>query len=265
MTLRYCGRTSGANGSITPPAPINPVTCNFCSTTTEEDWRMAELLAALNPMMVERGARKEWCRAVSSTTGVSSASGNSEITEECRSNIRSSNDESDPCFRLPLKKRRHSDHTSSLESQDQQDCVNDEVRPIDVCEAATPLSPQPCSTPDQILSDKLSFKRTVRKMCIAPGCDKLARAGGVCVGHGARQKKCTFSGCNNIVVNGGLCTKHGAVRNNKKCSVLGCNKEAKKGGICYTHGAKRQKCFFPGCKNVVVKGGACNRHGREMS
>jgi hypothetical protein len=165
---------------------------------------------------------------------------------------------------LPLKKRRHENHTSSLESQDQQDCV-DEVRPIDLLDTATPSSSQPCSTADQILSDKLSFKRTVRKLCIAPGCNKMARGGGVCVGHGARQKICKISGCTNIVVNGGHCTKHGAVRNNKKCSVLGCNKEAKKGGICYTHGAKRQKCFFPGCKNVVVKGGACNRHGREIS
>jgi len=116
------------------------------------------------------------------------------------------------------------------------------------------------------LAGTVSFQKSKRKGCIAPGCNNMARVGGVCVRHGARQQRCKFSSkCSNIAVNGGVCTKHGAVRKNKKCSVLGCNKEAKKGGICYTHGAKRKKCFIPECNNVVVKGGACNKHGRVSS
>jgi hypothetical protein len=121
-------------------------------------------------------------------------------------------------------------------------------------------------TADPTLAGTVSLRKSKRKGCIAPGCTNMARVGGVCVRHGARQQRCNYSSrCSNIAVNGGVCTKHGAVRNNKKCSVLGCNKEAKKGGICYTHGAKRKKCFIPECNNVVVKGGACNKHGRGFS
>jgi hypothetical protein len=124
---------STLSSSIAPLPPIN-TTNNVCSTATEEAWRMVEQRASLPPVVVVRGSRKEWCLVVPSTTNVSSASGRLEIPEEYRSNIRRG-DESNPCFLLPLKKRRRfvlqdDDNTNSLETQGQQAPVHNEARPI---------------------------------------------------------------------------------------------------------------------------------------
>jgi hypothetical protein len=138
---------STLSSSITPLPPMN-TTSNACSTATEEAWRMVEQRAALPPVVVVRGSRKEWCHVVPSTTNVSSASGSLEIPEDYSSNIQTSND-TNQRFLLPLKKRRrfvlHEDdnNTNPLESQEQQDAVNDEAKPVVIHGATIPPQPRP--------------------------------------------------------------------------------------------------------------------------
>lgn len=149
---------STLSSKIAPLPPIN-TTSNVCSTATEEAWRMVEQRAALPPVVVVRGSRKEWCLVVPSTTNVSSASGSLEFPEEYRSNIGRVN-ESNPCFLLPLKKRRRfflhdDDNTNSLETQ-RQDPVHDEASPIVIQNGTIPSPPQPgniCSSEQAPISE----------------------------------------------------------------------------------------------------------------
>jgi len=69
-----------------------------------------------------------------------------------------------------------------------------------------------------------------RKICTDDGCTNIARRGGVCIRHGAKDKRCSSKGCTNQVTNGGVCVRHGAKR--KLCSSEGCTNMAIKVGVC---------------------------------
>jgi hypothetical protein len=57
--------------------------------------------------------------------------------------------------------------------------------------------------------------------------------------HGAKIKRCSSEGCTNIVVKGGVCVRHGAEQKKKQCSINGCTNQSKRRGVCIRHGAKR--------------------------
>jgi len=124
-------------------------------------------------------------------------------------------------------------------------------------------------------------------------------------GKGAKVKQCTHhEGCTNQVVKGGVCIMHGAKQ--KRSSHEGCTKQARSGvvtvdapskpqqdlchtwrkketihlcwvlkvrctnigvkrGVCITHGAKVdiKRCSFKKCTSYAQKGGACKRHGAK--
>ena len=103
--------------------------------------------------------------------------------------------------------------------------------------------------------------KRARKICSHEGCTTQARKGGICIKHGAEQKRCSHYGCANAALNRGVCISHGAVR--KSCNVEGCANKVNKGGVCVRHGAKVKKCKSEGCTNMVRKGGVCVRHGAK--
>ena len=78
--------------------------------------------------------------------------------------------------------------------------------------------------------------------------------------HGAEIKRyeCSADGCSNKVIKGGVCVRHGA--KNKRCNIEGCTNKAQLGGVCKRHGAKT-KCSSDGCKNHAKRRGVCKRHG----
>ncbi len=95
------------------------------------------------------------------------------------------------------------------------------------------------------------------------GCTSIAKKGGLCIRHGAKEKRkrCISDGCTNQVVKGGVCMRHGAKK--KLCSSEGCTNLAKQSGVCVRHGATRtmKRCSSDGCTNQARKGGVCWRHG----
>mmetsp|Transcript_14709 Transcript_14709/g.26721 ORF Transcript_14709/g.26721 Transcript_14709/m.26721 type:complete len:556 (-) Transcript_14709:21-1688(-) len=103
-----------------------------------------------------------------------------------------------------------------------------------------------------------------RRICSHEGCTSFSHNGGVCVRHGAveKKKKCRVVGCNNGSQVGGICVRHGAKV--KKCSAPGCNSAIYNGGVCRKHGAKVKLCSVEGCTNFIVQGGLCKRHGAKV-
>lgn len=105
----------------------------------------------------------------------------------------------------------------------------------------------------------------VRRICSRQGCANLARKGGVCIRHGAKEKRCSVEGCTNKAQTAGVCDRHGSHR--KICSVEGCTNNSQQGGVCKRHGAKvkiRDKCSREGCECYAVKGGVCWKHGANL-
>ena len=49
---------------------------------------------------------------------------------------------------------------------------------------------------------------SARRVCREEGCDKWARAGGLCKAHGG-GKPCSVEGCDTLAASRGLCGKHG--------------------------------------------------------
>ena len=76
-------------------------------------------------------------------------------------------------------------------------------------------------------------KKRARWVCREQGCDKWAKAGGLCTAHGG-GKPCSMEGCGMLAVSRGLCRKHGG---SKPCSVEGCDKQPQGGheGMCKRH------------------------------
>ena len=82
-------------------------------------------------------------------------------------------------------------------------------------------------------------EQRARRVCREQGCDKQARAGGLCMAHGGgTQKPCSIEGCGTLANSKGLCVKHGG-GTQKPCSVEGCGTLAKSGGLCWKHGGHR--------------------------
>ena len=72
--------------------------------------------------------------------------------------------------------------------------------------------------------------------CNEEGCEKAAKAGGMCIAHGGSQsskKPCEVEGCSTLAALHGLCFRHGGYY---RCKEEGCEKVAKKGGMCIAHG-----------------------------
>ena len=62
-------------------------------------------------------------------------------------------------------------------------------------------------------------KKRRKYECSASGCTNKAVKGGVCIRHGAKEKRCCQEGCTNKAINGGVCRRHGAKV--KRCSSEG--------------------------------------------
>ena len=114
---------------------------------------------------------------------------------------------------------------------------------------------------DLNLRFRAKMAKTPRPICTHEGCTNFAKRGGVCVSHGATQKRCSHEGCTNSAIQGGVCVRHGAKR--PICTHEGCNNLAKRGGVCVRHGATKTKCSRDGCTRKVVKGGICIKHGAK--
>jgi hypothetical protein len=99
----------------------------------------------------------------------------------------------------------------------------------------------------------------IQKRCSIQDCNNKSRRDGVCVKHGAVMKRCSIEECENQSIKDGLCVKHGAIL--KRCSVDGCENMSQKGGICIKHGAVMKRCSIEDCENQSVKGGLCVKHG----
>ena len=88
-------------------------------------------------------------------------------------------------------------------------------------------------------------KKRARWVCREQGCDKWAKAGGLCRAHGGgspRTKPCSMEGCGTLAVSKGLCWKHGGgTPRTKPCSVEGCGKLAQSRGLCFKHGGGKRK------------------------
>jgi hypothetical protein len=104
-------------------------------------------------------------------------------------------------------------------------------------------------------------KRGTRAKCRSVGCTNGAVMGGVCITHGAKQKRCIVDGCTNHNQKGGVCITHGAKV--KRCSFKECTNQVVKGGVCVTHGATRKQCSFEGCTSYSQKRGFCKRHSSK--
>jgi hypothetical protein len=57
----------------------------------------------------------------------------------------------------------------------------------------------------------------------------------VCIKHGAKVKQCSNEGCTNHAKKGGVCVKHGATQKRKECSIEGCTNQANGRGMCNRH------------------------------
>ena len=84
--------------------------------------------------------------------------------------------------------------------------------------------------------------KRVRKPCSVNKCTNYAQTGGVCIRHGAKQKRCSREECTNRAIKGGVCVRHGAKQKRKLCSNEGCKNQAINGGVCWRHGAKYNGC-----------------------
>lgn len=128
---------AAVSNSITPLAAVSSI----CATTTEEAWRVVEERAAVPPVVIVRGSRKEWCLLPSHSTNT--ASGSVAVPVESNNNIRASS--SNNSSLLPLKKRRRvvvldDDHASYQQQQPVDDVIPEQPA---VVHAATPPPPQP--------------------------------------------------------------------------------------------------------------------------
>ena len=86
--------------------------------------------------------------------------------------------------------------------------------------------------------ERAGRKRRKKYECSSHGCSNYAVKGGVCIRHGASQKRCSSEGCTNQARKGGVCIRHGAkIKAPKRCSSEGCTNQALKGGVCCRHGA----------------------------
>ena len=86
----------------------------------------------------------------------------------------------------------------------------------------------------------------VPKRCIHQGCDNDALQGGICYCHGAKNKLCCYdvrlfdestkqwkvSPCNKYARKGGFCNGHGATKPLPTCSCNGCTNKCRNGEIC---------------------------------
>jgi hypothetical protein len=63
--------------------------------------------------------------------------------------------------------------------------------------------------------------QSAKRVCREQGCDKWAKAGGLCIAHGGGNRKpCSIEGCGTLANSRGLCWKHGGVTpRTKPCSV----------------------------------------------
>jgi len=104
----------------------------------------------------------------------------------------------------------------------------------------------------------------VPRRCSYPGCKTGARAGGVCLRHGAKVKRCSYPGCTHHISNNGVCRKHGAKI--ILCRYEGCTSQArtKKGGVCFRHSENIKRCSYEGCTSHIVNRGVCQRHGAKV-
>lgn len=104
----------------------------------------------------------------------------------------------------------------------------------------------------------VSRKLSKPRYCRVEGCDKRARKGGRCVGHGGGTR-CRAEGCNKGARSGSeYCCSHGG---GPRCQVKGCHNGALRNGRCRAHGSR---CQVEGCNNGSVSGGRCNVHLRNL-
>ncbi|KAF0694826.1 Aste57867_14350 [Aphanomyces stellatus] len=97
------------------------------------------------------------------------------------------------------------------------------------------------------------------KLCGVAGCEKRAKAGGVCIAHGGGIR-CSKEGCTKHAVSLGFCISHGG---GKRCTAEGCQNASRKFGVCWSHGGKRM-CLVQGCTKGPKTGGYCWAHGGKM-
>ncbi|KAH9138807.1 hypothetical protein AeRB84_016881 [Aphanomyces euteiches] len=97
------------------------------------------------------------------------------------------------------------------------------------------------------------------KLCGVVGCEKRAKAGGVCIAHGGGIR-CSKEGCSKHAVSLGFCISHGG---GKRCTAEGCQNASRKFGVCWSHGGKRM-CLVQGCTKGPKTGGDCWAHGGKM-
>ncbi|RHZ01005.1 hypothetical protein DYB37_001690 [Aphanomyces astaci] len=98
------------------------------------------------------------------------------------------------------------------------------------------------------------------KLCGVSGCEKRAKAGGVCIAHGGGIR-CSKDGCSKHAVSLGYCISHGG---GKRCTAEGCQNASRKFGVCWSHGGKRM-CLVQGCTKGPKTGGYCWAHGGKVA
>ena len=162
--------------------------------------------------------------------------------------------------RLPLKKRAFRNS-----GNEERETVGEERVTVDEERETVECSPHRESGTTNTPADK-SDEMTTKKhrLCSTEGCKSWARFGGVCIQHGARNRKtsCKFEGCTNHAKKGGVCIRHGAkVAARKRCSTVGCNNYVVQGGVCKRHGARVRICSHEGCKSQARTEGLCVAHG----
>ncbi|ETV94379.1 hypothetical protein H310_12017 [Aphanomyces invadans] len=116
------------------------------------------------------------------------------------------------------------------------------------------LSPHAADSPSKPSSS------TGVKLCGVPGCEKRAKAGGVCIAHGGGIR-CSKDGCSKHAVSLGYCISHGG---GKRCTADGCQNASRKFGVCWSHGGKRM-CLVQGCTKGPKTGGYCWAHGGKIA